>query len=192
MFTFSRKVIKDIDLNSDEIFLHLFKTEWQKTIVDEGNHNYDGFVDPLKTNDGRIFNKANYSFREHTLINLDIQMTKILGGYCQSHFVNILPKCNIGIHRDIYDSEDETLDVEDSDKINTSILFPVFGNIDIWTEKNSIRLFNDVFTVVKTDELNDGINVSKSLAWCTNTLVYNMSYDEVKEKISDYIIEDFD
>jgi hypothetical protein len=191
MFTFASNIF-NFNIQDADTFLYLFTAEWRKTFIDSGNHNYKGFKSPLKTFDYKIINTGNYCIRNHTLGMLDNQLSEKLGTYVESHFINILPQTEVGEHYDIYDADDETVNVTATDFINTSILFPVFGKIVVESNNQKRLLKNEVFTVIDTSKMHNGYNDAKTLSWCTSSLVYGKTYDEVKTILQNHIIEDLD
>jgi len=191
MFTFDSSIIK-FDLQNEEIYKYLFSAEWRKSVIDDGYHNYGGFTDVLKTPSNKVFNTGNYCIGDKHTDLVDRQFKEMFGCFVESHYISILPMCKVGEHYDIYDADDETVNATENDFINTSILYPVFGDIDVTGNGVTRRLMPNVFTVIDTSKLHDGMNLNKSLSWCTSSLCYNITYLEVKEKLKDFIVEDLD
>lgn len=191
MFTFKSNIF-NFNIQNDDTLLYLFKSEWRKSFIDSGNHNYNGFTKPLQTSDGKIINTGNYSIRDANLENLDQQLSSMLNTYVESHYINILPQTEIGDHYDIYDANDETVNVTPEDYINTSILFPVFGEIYVQSSGHIRLLDTETFTVIDTSKIHNGSNPNKNLAWCSSSLVYGKTYTEVKNILKKYITEDLD
>lgn len=191
MFSF-RADIFEFDLQNDETFLYLFKAEWRKQFLDLSSHNYGGFTNLLKTESGKVINTGNYHFRNNHLEKLDQQMCDRFNTFAESHFINILPQCEVGEHHDIYDPQDDTVNVVNGDFINTSILFPIFGEIEVESNGHTRLLTNNVFTVIDTSKLHNGWNTSNSLSYCCSTLVYGKTYKDIKQILKDFIVEDLD
>lgn len=191
MFTFKSDIFK-FDIQNDSTYLYLFKAEWRKNFLDEGKHNYGGFKKLLKTDTGKVINTGNYSIENSNLAVLDKQMSTRFNSFVESHFISILPNCEVGEHYDIYDPTDDTVNVTNNDFINTSILYPVYGNIYVESNGHTVLLKNDVFTVIDTSKLHNGTNYDKSLSWCSSSLVYGKTYSQIKDMLIDYIVEDFD
>jgi hypothetical protein len=139
-----------------------------------------------------VFNTANYCDGNEYTNNVDKQFKEILNCFVETHYINILPSCRVGEHYDIYDANDETVNVTTNDFINTSILYPIFGDINVTSNGVARLLTPDVFTVIDTSKLHDGLNLNKTLSWCCSTLCYNITYSEVKAKLKKYIVEDLD
>jgi hypothetical protein len=191
MFTFNSGIF-DFDIQNDNTYLYLFKSEWRKKFMDTGSHNYGGFKSLLKTESGKVINTGNYSIQDTALAALDPQLTSLLGTFVESHYISILPECNVGEHYDIYDPEDETVNVTDNDFINTSILYPVYGDIVVESDGHTRILQPDVFTVIDTSKLHNGTNFSKNVVWCSSSLVYGKSYNDIKRILREYIVDDYD
>ena len=191
MFTFNADIF-DFDIQNDNTYLYLFKAEWRKTFMDTGSHNYGGFKSLLKTESGKVINTGNYSIQDHALAALDPQLTSLLGSFVESHYISILPGCEVGEHYDIYDPEDETVNVTDKDFINTSILYPVYGDVVVESNGHKTTLQPGVFTVIDTSKLHNGVNFSKTVVWCSSSLVYGKSYNDVKRILKEYIVDDYD
>jgi len=189
---FSFKNIFDFDIQNEDTYKYLFRAEWRKNFLDTDAHNYGGFTNVLKTQSGQVINTGNYHFRNEELEKLDNQMSKLFNTFVESHFINILPQCAVGDHYDIYDASDDTVNVVETDFINTSILFPVFGNIEVESNGYTRLLTNDRFTVIDTSKLHNGWNKDKRLSYCFSTLVYSKTYNDVKKILKEHIIEDLD
>ena len=191
MFTFDAKII-DFDLQNENVYKYLFSAEWRKSVIDEGYHNYGGFTSLLKTSNNEVFNTGNYCIGDRHTENVDAQLKKMLGCFAETHYINILPNCRVGEHYDIYDANDETVNATENDFINTSILYPIFGDIEVTADGVTRLLKPDVFTVIDTSKLHDGLNLNNTLSWCCSTLCYNITYSEVKNILKPYIVEDLD
>jgi hypothetical protein len=172
--------------------MHLFAAEWRKNVIDKDLHNYGGFTKLIKTCEGNIVNTGNYHFRDHNLQKLDNQLCRFFDTFVESHFINILPGCEVGEHFDIYDYTDKTVNVKETDFINTSILFPVFGTIEVESNGYKRILQNDRFFVIDTSKKHNGWNKDMNLSYCSSSLVYQKTYEEIKEILSKYILEDLD
>lgn len=191
MFTVDASFFQ-FDLQNDSVFKYLFCAPWRKSVIDTGYHNYGGFTDLLKTTEGKIFNTGNYCIGNENSQKLDIQLGSFLNCFVESHYISVLPRCSVGEHYDIYDAADETVNATASDFINTSILYPVSGELEIIANGKTRFLKSGVFTVIDTSKLHDGLNTSDTLAWCLSSLCYNISYNQVKKAFSNYILEDLD
>lgn len=191
MFTFNAKIF-NFNIQDDDTYLYLFKAEWRKKFMDTSNHNYGGFTSLLKTESGKVINTGNYSVQNPALAALDPQLTSLLGTFVESHYISILPECEIGEHYDIYDPDDETVNVTDRDFINTSILYPVHGEVIVNSNGYKTVLQPGVFTVIDTSKLHNGVNLSKNVVWCSSSLVYGKSYNDVKHILREYIVDDYD
>lgn len=189
---FSFQNIFDFDIQNDNTYNYLFHAEWRKNFVDTDLHNYDGFSNVLRTANGQVINTGNYHIGNHELFELDKQMSKFFGTFVESHFINILPNTEVGSHYDVYDAEDETVNAVADDFINTSILFPVYGNIEVESNGHIRKLENDRFTVIDTSKLHNGWNKDKKLSYCFSSLVYGKTYKQIKKQVKEYIIEDLD
>lgn len=191
MFTFDAKIL-DFDLQNENVYKYLFSAEWRKSVIDEGYHNYGGFTSLLKTSNNEVFNTGNYCIGDRHTETVDTQLKKMLGCFAETHYINILPNCRVGEHYDIYDANDETVNATENDFINTSILYPIFGDIEVAADGVTRLLTPDVFTVIDTSKLHDGLNLNNTLSWCCSTLCYNITYSEVKNILKPYIVEDLD
>ncbi len=191
MFTFNADIF-NFDIQTADTFLYLFKSEWRKNFIDTDKHNYGGFKSLLTTSNGNVINTGNYSIRNSNLETLDVQLCEFFDTYVESHFINILPMCSVGEHYDIYDPSDDTVNVTATDFINTSILYPVHGNILVEANGHKVLLANGVFTVLNTSELHNGTNIDKNLSWCSSSLVYGKTYADVKRMLQNHVIEDYD
>ena len=180
LILFSFRNIFDFDIQNDDTYKYLFHAEWRKNFVDTDLHNYDGFSDVLRTANGKVINTGNYHIGNHELFELDKQMSKFFSTFVESHFINILPMCEVGEHFDIYDPNDSSVGNPNGDHCNTSILHPLFGDILIESDGEKTWLEHGKFTVIDTSKLHNGWNDSKNLVWCTSSLVYGKTYTEVK------------
>jgi glyoxylate utilization-related uncharacterized protein len=191
MFIVDASIFK-FDLQTEEVYKYLFHAPWRKSVIDTGYHNYGGFTNLLKTDDGKVFNTGNYCIGNSNSHALDEQLGSFLNCFVESHYISILPKCRVGEHYDIYDADDETVNATANDFINTSILYPIFGNIEVTANGVTQVLKPGVFTIIDTSKLHDGLNIDKSLSWCLSSLCYNVKYTDVKKAFSNYILEDLD
>lgn len=189
MFTFRSNIVSPLEYSIE----YLFKTRWKKSFIDsDKNHNYGGFTSLLKTESGDVINTGNYCARDAGLIKVDNELTEIIGSKTQGHYINLLPMSEVGEHYDIYDATDDSVGNPSGEFCNTSILYPVFGEILIESDRKKKWLQPNVFTVIETSKLHNGWNQSKQLVWCSSSLVYGLTYAEVKSTLWEYIVTDLD
>jgi hypothetical protein len=164
----------NVNFQTDEIYKYLFHANWNKAVVDKNRiHDYSGFSQSLiETKDNWVINLANYTSSGKICNDLDNQLSKILNNKVKTNFVNLLPCTNVGRHWDIL-----------SEPCNTSIVWKVFGNVEVRLE-DSNKIFKEIVNsnyalILNTDKIHDAYNYTKQVQWIATSLVYNITYDEV-------------
>lgn len=165
----------DVNFQNDDVYLYLFRSTWNKKVIDKGLiHDYRGFDKTIQTTDGWIVNTANYTPAQDFAKHLDKQLQHLLNTKVETNFVSLLPESNAGRHWDYYSDT----------KCNTSIVWKVYGNVEVHADKNVASVNNDYALILNTDLLHDAYNYTKQVQWIATSLVYNITYDEVIEIFS--------
>ena len=159
----------------EEIYLHLFKSSWNKKIIDKSRqHDYRGFDKLIETQENWVVNTGNYTTANGYADELDAALTNILKTKVETNFVSILPEINVGEHWDYYNQ----------DKCNTSIVWKVFGDTQVCQNGITETVSSNHAIILNTDYIHDAYNKSKQVHWLATSLVYNITYDEVIEIFS--------
>lgn len=169
------KNIFEVNFEREDIYLYLFKAEWNKKIIDKNaSHDYRGFENVIKTDEGWIINTGNYCCSYNFAEDIDNKLQLVLNTDVKTNFVSLLPKTNVGKHWDYYDEK----------KCNTSIVWKVYGDVEIHTAKDIETVSNNYALILNTDYIHDAYNHTKQVQWIATSLVYNITYDEVIEIFS--------
>lgn len=165
----------EVAFDNDNLYLYLFKSSWNKKIIDKNKqHDYRGFDTLIETKDNWIINTGNYTTANGHADKLDKQLSKILQTRVETNFVSILPETHIGKHWDYYDDL----------KCNTSIVWKVFGDTIVYQNNKQEVVDKDYSIILNTDLVHDAYNGTKQIQWVATSLVYDITYDEVIEIFS--------
>jgi len=159
----------------EQVYLHLFKSNWNKKIIDKNRqHDYRGFEKLIETKENWIVNPGNYTTADGHADVLDSALGSILQTKVETNFVSILPNTNVGEHWDYYDT----------DSCNTSIVWKVFGDTLVYQDGITEAVNSQHAIILNTYNIHDAYNKTKQVHWLATSLVYDITYDKVIETFS--------